>query len=391
MSPATRLLVAGALALALSIGIGRFFYTPMLPLMQAEYGFNAAIAGLIASANFAGYLLGSLAASLMRPGPQRLWIFRIGVLVCVVTTLGMGATDDLTAWLVLRFVQGFAAALVMIATAAVVAEALVPVGDTALIGWMFAGVGFGIVVSGLMGHFAGALISSSGMWYLAGALCVVMTPYALAELGDRTLAPRPGHLKRKRREPRPLALTPLLINYTCEGLGYSVFATFIVAIVKSRPGLEGLGDWVWVIVGLSGAPSTLMWAMAADRIGYSTALMIAFAVQIVGVLLPAFSDSGTMALVAAIMFGGTFMGITMLTLPLGRHGAGGRGFALLTAGWGLGQMVGPYLAGLLVASGSDYRTALIASAVVLAFGLAVLILAVLRRGGGIAPGPAPAV
>jgi predicted MFS family arabinose efflux permease len=229
------------------------------------------------------------------------------------------------------------------------------------------------------------------MWYLAGGLCVFLTPFVVREMGDRTLQPTPHRTKWRRREPRPLPFLPLLVNYTCEGLGYSVFATFIVAIIKVRPGLEATGDWVWVIVGLAGILSTLLGAALAERIGYANALAVAFAVQIVGVLLPALSDSGLVAFLAAAMFGGTFMAITMLTLPLGRHGAGGRGFALLTAGWGAGQMVGPLIAGYVVAAGVDYRATLLASAGILAVGLAVLLVAMALRGRGVATDKHPAI
>ncbi|MEJ8573873.1 YbfB/YjiJ family MFS transporter [Microbaculum marinum] len=384
MTPAWRLVVAGALALGIGLGIGRFFYTPMLPLMQQEYGFDPAVAGLIASANFAGYLAGSLAGSLLRPGPVRLQAFRIGLVISALSTLAMGMTDDVTAWLVLRAIGGIASAFVMIAVAAFVAEALAPVSETGRIAWMFSGVGFGIALSGLLTEFFGSQVSSSTMWYIAGGLCVLALPFVLAEMGDRTLQASPKRPHRRRREPRPLPLVPLLINYTCEGLGYSVFATFIVAIIKSRPELAHIGDWSWVIVGLTGVPSMLLWAAAAERIGYAVALAVAFAVQIVGVLLPAFSDSGGVALLAAALFGATFMSITMLTLPLGRHGAGGRGFAILTAGWGAGQMIGPLVTGYMVTAGYDYHMALVASAAVLGFGLVVLLAAMAFRGPGVA-------
>lgn len=386
MTPVARLVLAGALALAVALGIGRFFYTPMLPLMQAEYGFDPAVAGLIASANFAGYLAGSLAASLMTPGPARLGAFRVGLAVSALSTLAMGLTDNVTAWLILRAVGGIASAFVMIAVAAFVAEALAPIGETGRIAWMFSGVGFGIALSGVLAEYLGGRLDSAGLWIVAGGICILAIPYVHREMGERRLEARPATAARPRREPRPLAFVPLLINYTCEGLGYSVFATFIVAIIKAKPELAGVGNWTWVIVGLAGVPSMLIWAAAAERIGYATALAIAFAVQIVGVLLPAYSDSGLIALLAAAMFGGTFMSITMLTLPLGRHGAGGRGFGLLTAGWGAGQMIGPLVTGYLVTAGFDYHMALVASAAVLGFGLAVLLGAMAFRGSGVPPG-----
>lgn len=391
MSPTARLLLAGLLTMALAMGVGRFYYTPMLPLMQRDYGFDAAVAGLIASSNFAGYLAGSIAASFIRPGPMRLWLFRVSVVASVLTTAGMGLTDTFAVWMVLRFISGVASALAMIVVAMVIAEALFAVNEPGRIWWMFAGVGVGITLSGVLAQLAGNAVSSSMMWYLAGGLCLLMVPFVFSEMRDRDLEPRPHKAGRGTRTPRPLPFMALLINYTCEGLGYSVFATFIVAIVKARPGMEAVADWVWVIAGVGGVFSVLLWAAAAGRIGYAAALMVAYVVQIVGIALPALSGSGVLALVAAAMFGGTVMGISMLTLAVGRQSIDGRGIAILTAGFGLGQMVGPAVAGYLVTGGMSYPTALIGSAGVLLFGLVVLVVAVVRRNMGIAQDPDPAV
>jgi MFS family permease len=382
-SSTARLLAGGFLTLAIVMGIGRFLYTPLLPLMQRDFGFGADLAGLIASANFAGYLAGSVLASAL-PGEQaRLWGFRLALLASAATTLAMGLTDSVAIWLALRAVGGMASAVAMIAAAGIVAEALASVGEEARVGWLFGGVGAGMAASALMTRLAGEALDSAGLWVAAGLASALLAPIVLAEIGERRLVPRPRRSDRQRRVPRPLPFWPLFVTYTCQGLGYSIFATFIVAIVKARPGSDALGDWVWVMAGLAGLPSCLLWGWAAERIGFATALLLAYLAQTAGVTLPAVSDAGWAALLGAGLFGGTFLAVTMLTLPLGRHGVGGRGFAVLTAGFGVGQMLGPLLAGAFIAGPADHAAALLGSAGVLAFGTLVLAWAVaIRRVSG---------
>ena len=50
----------GMLVLTLGMGLGRFLYTPMLPVMMAEGAFSFSQLSWIASGNYAGYLAGSL-------------------------------------------------------------------------------------------------------------------------------------------------------------------------------------------------------------------------------------------------------------------------------------------------------------------------------------------
>ncbi|MBO0904365.1 YbfB/YjiJ family MFS transporter [Jiella sonneratiae] len=385
MHATTKLLLGGSLTLAIVMGVGRFLYTPLLPLMQRQYGFGADVAGLIASANFAGYFAGSMLAAFAARGRARRLAFQGGLLASVLTTILMGVTDDLSLWLALRTVSGLASAFAMISAAGIVAEKLARIGEESRLAWMFGGVGAGIALSGLIVHVLVDAFRSSTLWVLVGTLAALLVPVAFLFLRERELPVSRRPADPRRRVPRPLPFWPLFVNYTCEGLGYSVFATFIVALIKSRPGIEALGDWVWIVTGIAVLPSCLLWGRVAERIGFASALALAYVAQIVGVMLPVVSGAPAAAILAAILFGGTFIAITTLTMPLGRHGLGGRGFAVLTAGFGLGQMLGPLAAGYLVSGAGDYTLPLAASAAVLVLALAALLVAIGGRREGASP------
>ena len=107
-SPLT-LAFGGLLAMAAGIGIGRFVYTPILPPMVEALSLSKAEAGLIASANFVGYLAGALLAAVRLPGSRRGWLLA-GLVLNVACLAAMGATTSLVVFLLLRLAAGIASA-----------------------------------------------------------------------------------------------------------------------------------------------------------------------------------------------------------------------------------------------------------------------------------------
>jgi predicted MFS family arabinose efflux permease len=359
------------------MGIGRFFYTPLLPLMASQVGFGSDVAGLIASVNFVGYLIGTLLAALVPKGRTRLLLFRASLIASIATTFATGLTQAVPLWLIIRGLAGVASAFAFQFAALIVLEALAPASQGARAGWLFGGVGVGIALSGILVRALGGVLDWSGLWLTAGILSALTAPFIIGTVKDSIVQPGPARGKTGAM-PQSLPLWPLLVNYTCEGFSYSITATFIVAIVRARPGMETIADWVWVVVGLAGLPSCIFWSAVAERIGYATALALAYVTQIAGILLPAITDSPGAALLSAIFFGGTFMAITALMLALGRQSAKGRGFAVLTAGFGLGQIIGPLVAGYLGTGEAGFGTALWIAGSVLGIGLLFLALAVVQ-------------
>ncbi len=361
-----RILVAGAAALALAMGIGRFAYTPMVPAMQEAAGFGAATAGWIAGWNYLGYLLGALAAALAAASASRHRVLVLSIAASIVTTAGMGMTTSVEAWCALRFVSGLASAGVLVISSSIVLETLARVSRPHLMGAHFSGVGVGIALSGLV-------VSLGGYWYSLAAVCVVLAllTFALVQRHEVTASAVPRTGTRER-----FSGSLLIASYFLEGLGYVVTGTFLVAIAKQMPGIGGAAETLWIAVGLAGAPSTLLWSRAAARWGAPNALIAAHLVQAAGIALPVFFDALWVALLAAVFFGGTFMGITAVIVAFGGRISAqpARMIGLLTAAFGLGQMIGPVLAGWLAERQGGFNGSLLLASGAVVLG-AVLIAA----------------
>src|SRR5216684_1353289 len=138
--------LAGLAALALAIGIGRFAFTPILPMMQEDFGLSVSEAGWLASANYTGYLVGALSAIGLRLQPTV--AIRAGLLVIGLSTLAMGLEHPFVISVLLLAIAGIASAWVLVFVSTWALERLALLGRSKLGGAVYAGVGTGIVIAG---------------------------------------------------------------------------------------------------------------------------------------------------------------------------------------------------------------------------------------------------
>src|SRR5829696_4067693 len=163
-------LIGGILALAAAMGIGRFAYTPLLPAMQEAAGLDPTQAGLLAAANYAGYLAGALLVAVAVPASARTQTLVMAAITVAVTSALMAVTTNLAAWSVVRFVAGLASAGVLVLATGLVLDDLRRQGRASLSGWLFSGVGLGIVVSGVVVRLTGETLGWRGDWLLLALL-----------------------------------------------------------------------------------------------------------------------------------------------------------------------------------------------------------------------------
>ncbi|MEU0783943.1 YbfB/YjiJ family MFS transporter [Streptomyces sp. NPDC006173] len=358
------------------MGVGRFVFTPIVPLMHTQARLSPGAGAHLATANYVGYLVGAL-AGILAPS---LALLRTSLVVLVGSLAAMPVTHSTALWMTLRLLAGVASALVFVIAVSSLFSHLRE-HPAHLPGWAFGGVGAGIALSGLLVLAVRSFADWRAAWWAAALLAALLTvqawnlrPEAAPEPPAATAGPDPvGDVARTARTGR--RFTALFASYTLEGVGYIVAGTFLVAAIEQgSPGWIGSG--AWVVVGLAALPSSALWAWLGRRWSRPGLLCAALVIQAVGIALPALFDSVSAALISAVLFGATFIGISTLALGTGAHLRFPRSVALLTAGYSVGQIVGPLLVAPLLQHG--YRQALLlASGVVLA---AAVSAAVLRSG-----------
>jgi predicted MFS family arabinose efflux permease len=382
--PAWLVALGGMFGLIVAMGVGRFAYTPLLPMMQQEYGFGADAAGALAAVNYGGYLLGALLCMLAAVGARRGWLFRASLVLSVGTTAAMGLVDTFATWWLLRFLAGLASAGVMVLGSAIALENLAQRGTSGWRGLIFSGVGAGIVVSGVVVLALDGPLNSRGLWLALALLCLPLAAaswhWLQAGSGRARQATQPTH--------SPPTLPPFLpwlaAAYFCVGFGYIVSGTFLVAIVQENVSSSTAGTTTWIIAGMAAAGSTLLWPALAARAGEVRALVVAHGLLALGVVLPVLSPGLVVAYIGALLFGGTFMGIVALTMSLGRQLApqqSARVLGLLTAAYGTGQIIGPLLSGVLAERTASFTLPLVVAAVVVAAGGVLLVVGMRWRTG----------
>lgn len=370
-------MIGGIAALVIVMGIGRFAYTPILPYLQDAVRLPDDIAGYLASINYLGYLLGALLAGISKWKKRKIFYLRFYVILNILTTMTMGLTDYYLLWFFFRFISGFTSGLVFVLASSMILDALALSKKLHWSGMFYSGVGLGIFITGLMVPVFNHFFSWGGAWIGLGIFSVFISVFTFLWLKENSAKITHPPLIVSRTQPvhKQKVLPWLIASYGCEGMGYSVSGTFLVALVQDIPSLKHFPALSWVFVGAAAIPSCILWALVAKKYGNLLTLQIAFFVQMVGVILPAVFMNSYGALIGALLFGATFMGITTLAVSEGRMTTPNKSSKVighLTFVYGIGQMIGPSIAGILIANSGNYHTSLMFAACVLVFGMLLL-------------------
>jgi MFS family permease len=331
----------GLIGLAVAMGVGRFAFTPLLPLMQQDAGVSLVQGSWLATANYVGYLVGALICISSPPPPAR--AIRWGLVSIACFTLGMGLTHEFWLWVALRFLAGAASAFVLVGVSAWAMPVLAQLHQATRSGQVFAGVGVGIGFAGLVGLVAGVTaLGSQATWItlgvIAGGFALALWRQLASDGVHATSVAGSGHA------PLTGQAWTAALCYGAFGYGYIIPATFLPALAREVIGDPAVFGWVWPVFGAAAAVSTVLAVRLLPPLSWRRLWTYGQWVLALGVVAPVFAINLTTLLFAALCVGGTFMVITMAGIQEARRLGGAqsaRAVALYTAAFALGQIAGP--------------------------------------------------
>lgn len=376
-------LLLGMLSLFIVMAIGRFSYTPILPFMQKATHLTNENAGLLATVNYLGYLIGAMIPTFLII-KSKVVDLKIYLLINIISVLLMGVTQGFLIWNILRFIAGITSGTVFVLASNVVLESLNKGGKSHLSGFLYSGVGIGIFTSSIFIQIYTDYNTWASTWIILGIASLILgfiVIFFMKEIKE------PVNLEQKTihiNDQNSALYTKWFmvcfsIAYLLEGAGYIVTGTFLVAIVESIPDLKEYAALSWMFVGMAAIPSCVLWSILGNKIGFIKAIYLAFILQIIGVILPVFSHNIIALIISSCLFGGTFLGLTTLFMSRGQlmSAVSGRNLvALLTFIYSLGQVVAPYFAGILIGSSNNYNGALIFASSLLILALVAIFMSI---------------
>ena len=372
------ILLAGIISLFIGVGVARFSFTSLLPSMLSTDALSLTFAGVLASMNYAGYLAGSIFAIFIKDINTKIKYFRLGVILCVLSTVVMGTTTNEVFWLLGRVIAGFGSAMLLVVGAAIVMTKLNFEDKTKAMGIYFSGIGIALVSSDIISRYVLSFSSWENSWIVLTFCALFLAFYPLYILSfDKEISQKNEKHPFNKALFSPFVLV-LIVAYFTEGVGFVIQGTFLPTILKSIEGLETVASLSWLLVGLAGIPSSIIWMRLAHKYGSINIIIIAMSLQIIGILIPTLTTNMYLNLFCGVLYGATFVGLVALFMNLGGKLAGKNPVMLmgaLTTAYGIGQVTAPLYAVSLTQLTGNYNYALYLTALIVLFGVCILLIA----------------
>ena len=358
-----------------AMGISRFAYTPILPFMRVDANLTFSQGGLLASSNYIGYFIGALGAGFIYRSKKNFLL--LNVVINILSVVLMGVIDSYGIWILLRLIAGITGGFIFVLTSSIVMDYLAAQLLTRWGGYVFSGIGLGIATSGLVVPFLEAHTAWQGSWIGLGVLSTLFLLTTLLLWRKLSVPNRTKPVQGEHTSIWHGFMPWLIVAYGLEGLGYIVTGTFLVDIIYNIEALRSYAGYSWVVVGLAAIPSAPIWMKLMTRFSTISMMALAYALQIIGILLPVVSQTAWSVLLSAFLFGFTFVGLVTMSTGYGRAlfpKQSAYVVSMLTTFYALGQIIGPMIASRLETHYATFKAPLLFAGIIVTLALLILII-----------------
>lgn len=352
-----------------SLGLGRLAYSPILPHMQAGLGLSNTQAGTLATGNFVGYLLLSVIGGLLaaRFGPRL--IISFSMIVVGLTMILTGLAGSFWSAMLWRVLTGMGSGGSNIPALGLLAAWFAPRRRGLAVGIAIAGSSIALIATG---YVVPPVLVSFGRdgwraaWIIMGGVVLLLALLAWLTLRDfpaeRGLEPLGGAWAGRPGDERASSLAwgsvyrsgvvwHLGLIYIAWGIAY-IYITFFNKYLVTEVGLsDQTAGRLWSLVGWLSLTCGFTWGALSDRWGRKAGLALVYTVHAASFVLFALADGGISHILSAVLFGLSAWSIPAIMAAACSDQVGPRlapaALGFLTVFFGVGQIVGPYVAGLL--------------------------------------------
>ncbi|WP_259782908.1 MFS transporter [Aestuariispira ectoiniformans] len=308
------LVYIGFAAVVIGIGLGRFSFVALIPVLVQGGWADGDLAGFLAASNLLGYLAGTLVASRLGKRFGQAAPLIIAMIACSASFF-FSAWNGGEMWLAFwRFVAGVSGGVLMVLAAPAVFKATPSHLKGRVAGLIFAGIGVGVAVSGVVVPWA-ANYGVRESWLALGILCTAATLPCLLlinDLADST-APTTGHSTSSASSMWSKAIIALMAAYALDAIGFIPHTIYWADyLVRTLGYSNNAGGWSWSIFGCGAIVGPMLAGLAADRFGFRRSLVGAFLIKTLAVLIPLINQDMIMLSISVFLVGALTPGIVAL-------------------------------------------------------------------------------
>ncbi|PLY14115.1 MAG: MFS transporter [Sedimenticola sp.] len=365
------IVISGVLILHAVLGLGRFALGMLLPSMATglELGFDQI--GLIGTFNFTGYLLAVVVAGKLTAAFGYRSVITAGILIVACSMVMVSQSQNFAAVSIALAFQGIGSGLANVPLMGLVSHWFHSSRRGQAAGLLMMGNSLGIILSGALVPLINQSVGVEGWrvnWQIFSLIAFFTTLLATFLLrnspADKGLTPLGQPSQHPPiKTPDPAHATRIVLHigaiYFLFGFSYVIYATFIVtSLVNDYQMSEKMAGQFWLWIGAISLVSGPVFGALSDRIGRKKTMILVFTLLTCAYLLVALTRDSASLYLSVLLFGlcvWSIPPIIAVTVAdyLGMERAV-TAIGLVTLFFGIGQISGPALAGMLADSQGSF-------------------------------------